>query len=131
MKNVLLLEDEGRIRQLYVRLLTAVGLYVLEAENADQATQVLVKHPLDLVLLDLNIPQINGQEMFDIIKEYNPDLKVITFSASSVNQQKRLVPFADDYFDKSDGPYTLLERIDQVLFSSQDQKEILAKEVAK
>jgi CheY-like chemotaxis protein len=70
---------------------------------------------VDIIILDIEMPGVDGRVMFEIIKEYNPDLKVIVASVYPIDQQKRLIPFALDYFDKSQGIMKLLAKVSHVL----------------
>ncbi len=114
-KRILIVEDEKRMREIYSRLLRAVGVEVVEAADAWEATEVLIREKVDLVLLDLRMAEVDGKEMFEVIQELNPDLKIIISSVYSIDKQKKMVPSAQDYFDKSQGSFILLEKIHSVL----------------
>lgn len=119
-KKILIIDDEARIRAIYVRLFKAIGsgiFEVLEASNAEEATDYLIREKLDLVLLDLKMPRIDGTRMYDIIKEYNPGLEIIVASVYPIEEQKRLLPYASAYYDKSEGPIKLLEKVSSTLVS--------------
>ncbi len=115
MKKVLIVEDEQRITDIYLRLLVPAGYIVRCANNAQAATSILVRENIDLVLLDIKMPKINGQKIFEIIEEYNPDIKVIVSSVYPVEKQKELLPQAENYFDKSEGPMNLLAKVQHAL----------------
>jgi DNA-binding NtrC family response regulator len=115
MKKVLIIDDEQRIIDIYLRLLVSDGLVVRRAENAQVATSILVREDIDLILLDLKMPKVDGRTMFEIIEEYNPNLKVIVSSVYPIEKQKELVPRAVDYYDKSEGPMNLLAKIHHAL----------------
>ncbi len=119
MKKVLIVDDETKIRELYARLLRAVGLTVLEATDAWEATDLLMKQKVDLVLLDLNMPEVDGKEMFDVIQEFNPQMEIIVFSVYPVDQQKKILSQATEYFDKSEGPFNLLEKMNHILYEKE------------
>jgi len=119
-KKILIIDDEERIRKIYTRLFQAIGsgvFEVLEAENAERATDYLIREKLDLVLLDINMPGIDGTRMYEIIREYNPNLEVVVASVYPVEEQKKLLPYASAYYDKSEGPIKLLEKVSSTLVS--------------
>ncbi len=122
MKKVLIVDDERRIREIYVQLLQAMGLTVLSASDAREATNIIIREPVDLVLLDINMPYVDGKQMFDMINEYNPNLRVIVSSIYPPEQQKRLIPCATDYYDKSQGLFFLVEKITNILFADQNHR---------
>jgi DNA-binding NtrC family response regulator len=117
-KRILIIDDEERIREIYKRYFNAVGASVfeiIETGNAREATEYIIREPVDIIILDIEMPGVDGRVMFEIIKEYNPDLKVIVASVYPIDQQKRLIPFALDYFDKSQGIMKLLAKVSHVL----------------
>src|SRR5258706_2136961 len=74
--NVLVVEDEGSVRRAIVRALQVSGLkldHVAEAENGEQALRLLGENHFDILLVDLNMPVVNGFEFVDRIKK-NPDV---------------------------------------------------------
>lgn len=115
MKRVLIIEDEQRIIDIYLRLLVTAGFIVRCANNAQAATSILVREDIDLVLLDLKLPKVGGQRIFEIIEEYNPKVKVIVSSVYPIEKQKELVPRAENYYDKSEGPMNLLTKVNSAL----------------
>jgi CheY-like chemotaxis protein len=84
---------------------------VRRAKNATEATNIMIREGIDLILLDVRMAVVDGREMFDIIKEYDPQGKVIISSVYPVERQRELIPKALGYYDKSDGPIKLLEMV--------------------
>ena len=116
MCKTLIVDDEAKVRNLYRRLLTSESFTVLEAENGEQAGLVLIQHTdIDLVLLDIRMPVVNGAVLFDLIKLHNPQAKVIVTSVYPLDDQRRVIGAADGYHDKSEGTEILLSRIKNVL----------------
>lgn len=116
MSKVLIVEDEKKIRDLYKKLLKAEGLEVLEAENGEQATVILLQDKrIDLFVLDIQVPVVNGAAFFDAVKMFNPHAKVLVSSVYPLEKQKSMVKGADDYFDKSEGMDVLMERVKKIL----------------
>lgn len=117
-KQILIIDDEEKIRAIYKKLFYVFGsniFDVIEASNATEATNYLIRYRVDMIILDIRMPHVDGQILFDVIREYNPCMKVVVASVYPVEQQKRMVPFATAYFDKSQGPVKLLEKVRRVL----------------
>ena len=124
MTKIMLVDDEKKIRCVYKRLLTDEGYEVTEAATAREATDKLLVDKVDLVLLDLNMPEIDGAQMIDIVKVYDFKFKVIVASVCPLDEQKKRIPRADGYFDKSEGMDVLLGKIKEVIKSVPYEKNI-------
>lgn len=110
-KKILIVDDEPRIRDIHIRLCVEAGLVVRWALNAQEATNIMVREQIDLILLDIAMPGIDGKTIFEIIQEYDPTLKVIVTSVYPMHVQKQMIPQAYDYYDKSHGPSLILSKI--------------------
>lgn len=113
-KRILIVDDEDRIRKVYKRFIYAVSLKLYEVTDtadAEEATECLIREDFDLVILDIRMPGVDGTTLFDVIKERDPAMKVIVASVYPVDKQQRLIPAADDYFDKTQGPVRLMEAV--------------------
>ncbi len=75
--RILLVDDEAMIRESSRRLLSARGFQVLEAENGQAALDVLSKSLIDIILLDLKMPVMGGEEFLRVIRASHPDIPVI------------------------------------------------------
>lgn len=116
MHKILLVDDDPRIRSIYKMLLELEGFEVVDAEDWDIASEILLKKKdLDLVLLDIKMPGYSGDVVFDAVRLYNPKLRVVVSSIYPLEEQKRLILKADDYFDKSSGVKTLLQKVKRVM----------------
>jgi len=118
MKNILIVEDEKKIRELYVKLLKQLGVpfgHVFEAENAVVATSILGEQKIHLMLLDINLPAIDGIILYDVIKQYSKDVDIVIASVYPVERQREICPGAKDYYDKSQGPHALLEKLTHLI----------------
>jgi len=113
--KILIVDDEEKIRDLYIRALIEAGFVVRVASNARQATGMLVREDFDLILLDINMPEVDGKIMFEVIQEFDHKIKIIIVSAYEEYEQKEMVPQAEHYFDKSQGIFALLEKVNEVL----------------
>lgn len=75
--TVLVADDEDRIRDGCQRILTGHGFQVIQAENGRVALDMLAANDVDLVLLDLKMPVMDGEEVLEIAHRQYPDVPVI------------------------------------------------------
>lgn len=115
MKKILIVDDEEKIREIYNRLLTGEGFKVTEASSANAANEILLREDMDLILLDIKMPKIDGSVMYDVIKLFHRRCKVIISSVYPLDEQRRVISEAEDYYDKSQGTDILLSKIKKVL----------------
>ena len=116
-KTVLLIEDDKNIRELYAMALINAGMHIKMAENGPQGLEVaLAEHP-DLILLDIDLPLMNGHEVFAAIRdnEWGKTAKVIFLTNHSdirtIAHTKAMGP--EDYIVKANIP--MEEMIQKVL----------------
>jgi len=85
--TVLLVDDEEIILEVGRELLEAIGYRVLAAKDGKEAVQVYEKNrdEIDIVLLDIVMPNMGGGEAYDRMKKINPDVKVLLLSGYSIN----------------------------------------------
>lgn len=116
MRTVLIVEDEGKIRQVLHSYLVHAGYAVEEAENGREAMSVFEKAAIDLVLLDLMLPDITGEELCKQFRSRKA-VPIIMLTAKSGKSQQihGLEIGADDYVVKPFDPSELLARIRAVL----------------
>ena len=81
-QTVLVVDDERSIRQLVGNVLRQHDFNVLEAADGSRAIEIARKHPSEITLLltDLVLPGINGEELGRILKTSNPELHVVFMS---------------------------------------------------
>lgn len=75
--TILVVDDEKPIREGCHRVLTGKGYEVVGAENGQIALDLLAERAIDIVLLDLKMPVMGGEEILGIIRETYPDIPVI------------------------------------------------------
>jgi CheY-like chemotaxis protein len=86
-ETVLLVDDEQAIRQVGRELLEAMGYHVLLASNGEEALELYGSHnmDIDLVLLDIVMPQMGGGETYEKMRQINPDVRVLLLSGYSID----------------------------------------------
>lgn len=107
-KNILVVDDESSMRKNISDILTIEGYNVIEAENGNSGIELVANNKLDLVLLDFNMPIMDGFEVLSKIKKMNADLPVIILTAYGSNERviEAMKNGAYDYMDK---PFELAE----------------------
>ncbi len=80
MANVMVVDDEEAVRQLFQEILIGSGHIVIEAENGEEAIKILNTMSIDLVVTDLVMPEKSGLELIMDIAEIHPKLPIIAIS---------------------------------------------------
>jgi CheY-like chemotaxis protein len=88
-ETILLVDDEEMIIDVGVQLLEKFGYTVLEARGGKEAIQVYQKNKdhIDMIILDMIMPDMGGSEVYDTIKKIDPEVKVLLSSGYSVDGQ--------------------------------------------
>ena len=118
MKKILIIDDERRIGQSYTVLLSEEGFEVKYAQSSQEATNLLIREHFDLVLLDINMPGIDGKVMYEVIREYDRHMKVIVSSVYPIEEQVQSILGACAYHNKSKGVDILVAKIREILAGS-------------
>ncbi|MCS7150220.1 MAG: response regulator [Caldimicrobium sp.] len=92
MKKALVVDDSKAIRQIERKYLEELGFYVLEAENGEEALQILKENSdLDLILLDWHMPIMNGYEFLKKMRENSAYSHIKVMMVTTENQQKSVI----------------------------------------
>jgi len=90
--HVLIVEDEQRMRELLLRSLTNWGFEASAARSAEEAMRTVDQAPPDIVLLDLNLPGMNGLEFFQSLRQKRPEVQGIVLTGfASIEAAKQAV----------------------------------------
>jgi len=81
MEKILIVDDEKNMRLILNKILSKEGYEIYQAENGNQALKGVKKSSPDLVLLDLKLPDINGIEVLEKIKQHDNSITVIMLTA--------------------------------------------------
>lgn len=110
--SILVADDEAEIRQLLRLYLEKDGYKVFEAEDGVQAIQICEKQHVDMVLLDVMMPRMNGYQVIQQLRKDN-NVPVIMISAKGQDEDKilGLDLGADDYIVKPFNPLEAMARI--------------------
>ncbi len=111
--RVLVVDDEPPIRRLLRTTLTSQGYDVLEADDGSAALQMIRTNHVDVVVLDLGLPNLHGFDVIEKLREMKSAVPIIVLSsrADEAGKVKALDLGADDYVTKPFGVDELLARI--------------------
>lgn len=113
-KKILIVDDEPDILRLTVIRLEGLGYEILQAIDSESALELLKKKRPDLILLDLLLPQMQGDELCKKLKSdiKFKDIPIILFTASIVRVPDKVKEIgAEDYIMKPFEPEELLYKI--------------------
>ena len=124
MKKILVVEDDNTIHKLIEETLKKEKYLVKNAYSGTEALTIIKNDNIDLILLDLMLPGIDGE---DIIKKINKTIPIIVISAktSPIDKAKVLLDGANDYITKPFEKIELLARIKVQLRISNNQNKNL------
>ena len=127
--TVLIVDDESSVRKHLSRIFESAGHRALTAPDAPSALRVLHKEACDLVLLDVEMPGVNGLALCRLLRAQakTKQLPVVMLSASD-DESRRVEAFAagaDDYIVKPSTPLELLTRVSAHLETAQRERDLL------
>lgn len=110
--SILVVDDEKAIRDGCHRVLTGKGYEVVTAENGQIALKILSERPIDIILLDLKMPVMGGEELLEIVRRTYPDIPVIIITGHGT-VDTAVVCMKDGAYDFITKPF----QIDQFLLT--------------
>lgn len=114
-KKILIVDDEESIRILYEQELLEEGYQVFLASNAYEALAIVEKEPLDLIVLDIKMPGMDGIEVMQKIVGKKNNIPIIINSAYPHFKDSFMTWVAEEYVVKSSNLQELKEKIKQLL----------------
>lgn len=117
-KSVLIVEDDQKIRNLVKIYLTKEGYEVIEAVNGFEAKEKIEQLDPCILILDLMLPGINGEEICRWVRDDLKSMMPIIMLSAKASEKNRIDGFkigADDYIVKPFSPAELMVRIEAVL----------------
>lgn len=110
--NILIIEDEAAIADTLIHVLTIDGFEAEWVSTGTEGLAILQRQQMDLLILDIGLPDINGFELCKTIREFS-DIPIIFLSARSeeIDRVVGLEIGADDYVTKPFSPREMLARV--------------------
>ena len=116
MKKILIIEDDAPLRKELRRLLEGEGYAVSEVQDYNSTLETMRDSEADLILLDINLPGVNGEELLRRLRrEKQTPVIMLTSRTSETDEVLSMSYGADDYITKPYNPAILLLRISAVL----------------
>ena len=126
MKKILIIEDEKIIRNELKSLLENSGYEVLIIEKFDNVKENIKNMKFDLILMDINLPNKNGEILLkEIRKESNVPIIMVTSRVGEVDEVLSISYGADDYIIKPYNPTVLLLRIQNIFKRMENNRDDL------
>ena len=115
-KNILIVDDDKRLRELLKDYLTEKNLQVYQSEDYNEAKEILSLVLFDLIILDRMMPSGDGIELIQYVKQFsNTPVIMLTAMGQDINRIEGLKTGADDYLSKPFDPEELYLRINNLL----------------
>lgn len=115
-RQILIVDDDPHIRDVISFALEKAGMQVTQAEDGRQALDAFRTHPADLIVLDINMPELDGLEVCREIRKFS-DVPIL-FLSSRDDEIDRILGLeigGDDYVTKPFSPRELVARINVIL----------------
>lgn len=117
MFHILVVDDDKNIRFVMQEMLEANQYTVFTAKNGEEAFEVLENEHIDLAIVDIMMPKLNGYEFTKELRQFNEDLPVLMVSAKQLpdDRKKGFMAGIDDFMSKPIDPDELLLHIKALL----------------
>lgn len=119
MANILILEDEKNIREVLVEYLKVSGATTFEAEDGNEAVEILKGEDIDVAVLDIMVPGMSGIDVLSFIRKNSKTKNIGVIMLTALDdigtQVSAFNNFADEYLVKPVSPIILIKRIETLL----------------
>ena len=117
MKTALIIEDNEDNMVLITRLLNKYGYRTIEAVTGRDGVAMAISHTPDFVLLDIQLPDIDGTEVLRQIREAGIEVPIIAMTSFAMagDREKLLAAGCNGYIEKPIDPERVITQINQVL----------------
>ncbi|MCP3868044.1 MAG: EAL domain-containing protein [Gammaproteobacteria bacterium] len=124
--TILVVDDDHRMRQSVKELLSAYGYQSMTADGGAEALRILGEHAIDLMLLDLNMPGVDGYQVMQQVSEKHPDTDIVVISGETTFESatEALRCGAQDFLRKPYAPDRLIQILNGLLQKQQIEQNI-------
>jgi len=125
MFRILVVDDDKNTRRLLEAVLTAENYTVFTAVNGEDALELMEREHIDLVVLDIMMPRMDGYEFTRVLRKANNNLPILMVSAKQLpeDRHKGFIAGTDDYITKPIDMEEMLLRIKALLRRAQIASE--------
>ena len=120
-KTILLIDDEEMVIEISEMMLQKLGYKVLKAQDGHEGLQLFEtnKTEIDLIISDLEMPEMNGKEVLDKLREIDPQIKVMLSSGALIDTDERSIinEGFDGFLKKPYSMTTLSEKMSEAFCS--------------
>jgi CheY-like chemotaxis protein len=115
--HILVVDDDPKVLKLFSRILNKGGYAVTETNRSSQAVRILGEKPVDLMVLDLDMPEPDGFDVLKALKRERPGLRILVVSGYMQGGLLRASELlgATAALAKADAPKSLLKTVGQIL----------------
>lgn len=121
-KNILIADDDGTIRNALAAVLQTENYDVRLAENGRVAVRQFLQQRPDLILLDLNMPETDGWQAFEVMARLAPYVPVIVITARPYQARRAAEAGIDMLLEKPLDILVLLETVRKLLATPEDAR---------
>jgi CheY-like chemotaxis protein len=114
--TVLVVEDCDAIRNLIKKILEQSKYLVLAASNGKDAIKLAQTHEIDIVVSDIDMPEMNGIELFNVLHHQCMPVIFMTSHQEILNSEKAIAMGAREYLKKPFSKADLLAAVDKVIY---------------
>lgn len=117
MFHILVVDDDKNTRKLFKAVLEEDGYSVTTAENGEEALEIMDREYINLVILDIMMPKIDGYEFTKTLRDVNNTLPILMISAKQMPEDKKqgFLVGTDDYMTKPIDEEEMLLRVKALL----------------
>lgn len=114
---IFIIDDNEEWRKNHRKMFEGNGYKIIEADNPLDVVQHLMRHKedIELVLLDIQMPEADGREILEMIEDYTNKFPIMVCSVMPIQDQKLKIPRARDYYHKGDGEKVLIDKVQALL----------------
>lgn len=115
--RVLVADDEASVRDLLTRVLGNAGHEVVAVESGEAALLKLARERFDILLVDKNLPGMDGLDVMRLVRDYHPHLRAIMITAFPTPASEQLARSlgVHSYMTKPFGIVTIVSAVDEAI----------------
>jgi CheY-like chemotaxis protein len=113
--TILCIDDQQESTSIRRLLLETQGYTVLTANDGPSGIEFVRKYPIDTVVLDYQMPGMNGDEVAQVLKQEYPTLPIVLLSGVLFENPEHLLYLVDAFVQKGEHPGALLSAVERVV----------------